>query len=236
MDGTLRGWTDSAMDRPDWLAERRAAVEADYTRDAPTYDEGFDPATPVHREFVSRLIDGCPEGGTVLDAACGTGPYVGQVLSAGRRVVGTDQSRGMLARARSKYPETRFEPVGLQELAFEGEFDAVMCIDAMEHVPPEDWPHVVRNLRRAVKPGGCGYLSLEEVEDSELARAFAEATAAGLPAVYGEDVGQDTGGYHFYADRQRVQGWLAAAGFEVIDEADERLEGYGYHHLTLRAV
>jgi ubiquinone/menaquinone biosynthesis C-methylase UbiE len=51
---------------------------------------------------VSRLIDTCPEGGTVLDAAWGTGPYVGQVLSAGRQVVGTDQSSGMLAQARSK--------------------------------------------------------------------------------------------------------------------------------------
>jgi SAM-dependent methyltransferase len=224
------------MDRSDWLAERRAAVEADYTRDAPTYDEGYDPATSIHREFVSRLIDTCPERGTVLDAACGTGTYVGQVLSAGRRVVGTDQSRGMLAQARSKYPTARFELVGLQELAFEGGFDAVMCIDAMEHVPPEDWPLVVRNLRRAVKPCGYGYLSLEGIEDAELDRAFAETTAAGLPAVYGEGVDQDTGGYHYYADRQQVQGWLARAGFEVIEEADEPLEGYGYHHLIVRAV
>jgi 2-polyprenyl-3-methyl-5-hydroxy-6-metoxy-1,4-benzoquinol methylase len=185
---------------------------------------------------VSRLIDTCPEGGTVLDAACGTCPYIGQVLDAGRRVVGTDQSRGMLAQARSKYPKTRFELVGLQELNFDGGFDAVMCIDAMEHVPPEDWPLVVRNLRRAVKRGGYGYLTLEEVSESELARTFAEATAAGLPAIYGEDVGQDTGEYHFYADRLRVRGWLAEAGFEVIEEADEPLEGYGYHHLIIRAV
>ena len=185
---------------------------------------------------MSRLIDTCPEGGTVLDAARGTGPYVGQVLSAGRRVVGTDRSIGMLAQARSKHPKTRFVLVGLQELAFDGGFDAVMCTDAMEHVPPEDWPLVVRNFRRAVKPGGYGYLSLEEVADSELDRAFAEATAAGLPAVYGEGVGQDTGGYHYYADHQQVQGWLAEAGFEVIEEADEPLEGYGYHHLILRAV
>jgi ubiquinone/menaquinone biosynthesis C-methylase UbiE len=224
------------MDRSDWLAERRAAVEADYTRDGPTYDEGYDPTTPVHREFVSRLIDTCPEGGTVLDAACGTAPYVGQVLDARRRVLGTDQSRGMLAQARSKHPKARFELIGLQELAFDGGFDAVMCIDAMEHVPPEDWPLVARNLRRAVKPGGYGYLSLEEVDGSQLDRAFAEATAAGLPAVYGEDVGQDTGGYHFYADRQWVRSWLAEAGFEVIDEADEWLQGYGYHHLMLRGI
>ena len=76
----------------------------------------------------------------MLDAACGTGKYFGMVLEAGRRVVGNDQSAGMLARARARFPAVPLERVGLQELAFNGEFDAVMCIDAMENVPPEDWP------------------------------------------------------------------------------------------------
>ncbi len=68
------------MDRRDWLAERRAAVEQDYTRGAPTYDTGYDPATPLHIRYVGLLIERSPEGGTILDAACGTGPYVYIVL------------------------------------------------------------------------------------------------------------------------------------------------------------
>ena len=83
--------------------------------------------------------------------ACGTGKYFAMVLDAGRRVVGTDQSTGMLARARARFPAVPLERVGLQELDFEAEFDAVMCIDAMENVPPEDWPTVVGNLRRALR-------------------------------------------------------------------------------------
>jgi len=59
---------------------------------------------------------------------------------------------------------------------------------------------------------------------------------AGLPAVYGEDVGDDTGGYHFYPDRERVREWLTEAGFKIVEEADERLEGYGYHHLLVRTI
>ncbi|MFQ5961736.1 MAG: class I SAM-dependent methyltransferase [Candidatus Methylomirabilales bacterium] len=223
------------MDRQEWLAERRAAVEQDYSRDASTYDDGYDPATPVHRRFVARLTETCPEGGTVLDAACGTGPYMGMVLDAGREVVGTDQSAGMLARARAKHPGVRLDQVGLQELAFEGEFDAALCIDAMEHVPPEDWSHVIANLRRALRPGGHLYLTVEEVERRELDRAFAEATAAGLPTVHGEDVGKETGGYHYYPNRTQVRRWLAVAGFTLVDDVDERLDGYGYHHLLVRA-
>jgi len=222
------------MDRAAWLAERRMAVEADYSSDAATYDDGYDPATPVHRGFVARLIETCPPGGSVLDAACGTGPYIGMVREAGRAVVGVDQSTGMLARARSKYPDVRFAHVGLQEIAFDGEFDAAMCTDAMEHVPPEDWPLVLGNLRRAVRPGGHVYLTVEEVERERRDEAFAEAVADGSPAVDGEAAVLSTGGYHYYPLREQVLGWLAETGLEIVDQADEWLDGYGYHHLFLR--
>ena len=220
-----------------WLAERRASVKEDYTRDGPTYDAGYNPATETHRRFVARLIETCPAGGTVLDAACGTAPYLGMVLGAGRRALGVDQSTGMLAQAQSKHPNARFEIVGLQELAFTGEFGGAMCIDAMEHVPPEEWPLVLGNLRRALRPGGHLYLTVEEVDRSRLDRALEEAKATGLPAVPGEDVGEGTGGYHYYPDRGQVRRWLAAEGFETVDEADEWFEehGYGYHHILVRA-
>jgi ubiquinone/menaquinone biosynthesis C-methylase UbiE len=222
------------VDRGEWLAERRAAVEHEYTLEAPTYDEGYDPATPEHRRFVARLIETCPPAGAVLDAPCGTGPYVGMVLDAGRVVVGVDQSAGMLDQARAKHPGVRFEQGGLQELAFDGEFDAAMCIDAMENVPPEDWPLVLANLRRAVRPGGHVYLTVEEIDREVIREAFEVAKAAGWPAVYGEVVEGDTAGYHFYADRDRIEGWLTDAGFEVVEDADEWLDGYGYRHLLLR--
>jgi SAM-dependent methyltransferase len=220
------------MDRREWLAARRRAVEEDYTRDAPTYDDGYDPRTPTHRRFVAALTDTCPEGGTVLDAACGTGPYMGMVLDAGRRVLGIDQSVGMLERARMKHPRVRLERMGLQELALEGECDAGMCIDAMEHIPPEEWPLVLANLRRALRPGSQLYLTVEEIDREGLDRA--SGVAADVSLVHGEDVGSDTGGYHFYPSRDQVAVWLADAGLVIVEEADEWLDGYGYHHLLVR--
>ncbi|MFQ5907650.1 MAG: class I SAM-dependent methyltransferase [Thermoplasmata archaeon] len=223
------------MDRAEWLAERRATVEQDYTRDAPTYDEGYDPRTQLHRQFVSRLIETCPDGGTILDAACGTGPYMRMILDAECEVVGVDQSAGMAERARTKHPGVRVEVMGLQEIAFEGAFEGAMCIDAMEHVPPEEWPKVLANLRTALKAGGHLYLTVEELGDrGELDRIFAEATAAGLPTVHGEDVGDGTGGYHYYPDREQIRRWLANAGFSLVEEADERIDKWGYYHLLVR--
>jgi SAM-dependent methyltransferase len=222
------------MDRAAWLRERRAAVEADYDRDAPTYDEDPYPVE-VHVRFVDQLLATCPDGALVLDAPCGTGPYFGQVAASGRRVVGADQSAGMLAQAASRGIAERVEHVGLQELPFSAEFDAVMTIDAMEHVPPEEWPGVVANIRRALKPHGHWYMTLEEVEEANLNDAFQGLMRQGLPAVLGEVVEGDTGGYHFYPGRAQALRWIADGGFELIAEDADWRDDWGYRHLLLRA-
>jgi ubiquinone/menaquinone biosynthesis C-methylase UbiE len=224
------------MDRQAWLRERRQTAEERHdTIHAFTYDEHYGEIGPTHRRFVTDLVEGCPPGGTVLDAACGTGKYFAMVLDAGRRVVGTDQSTGMLARARGRFPAVPLERVGLQELAFDGEFDAVMCIDAMENIPPEDWPRVLAGLRRALRPDGRLYLTVEEPDPADLERVQAEAVASGLPVVPGE-MAEEGAGYHYYPSRQQVGGWLEEAGLVV--EAEARSDeggGYGYLHLLTRA-
>jgi SAM-dependent methyltransferase len=223
------------MDRTAWLADRRKVVEEQYTQEGPSYDDGYDPATPIHRRFVARLIDACPEGGAVLDAACGTAPYAGMVLDADLGYMGIDQSAGMLEAAQVKWPRARFEPVGLQELAFVEAFDGIMCVDAMENVPPEDWPSVVTAFRRALRPNGFLYLTVEEIDRSEIEGAFTKARADGLPAVLGEVLEGETAGYHYYPLREQVAAWVVGAGLEIVDEADEWLDGYGYHHMLFRA-
>ena len=39
-----------------------------------------------------------------------------------------------------------------------------LTIEAMQHIPPEDWPGVLANLHRAVRPGGLVYLTVQELE------------------------------------------------------------------------
>ena len=222
------------MDRAAWLRERRQTTEERHDAiHAFTYDEEYGEIGETHRRFVADLVQRCPPGGTVLDAACGTGKYFAMVLDGGRRVVGTDQSTGMLARARARFPAVPLERVGLQELDFTGEFDAVMCVDAMENVPPEDWPKVVGNLARALRPGGQLYLTVEEVDDQELDAVFAEATAQGLPVVRGEESRE---GYHYYPPRDQVATWLEEAGLEVVAQEYSPGDGYGYLHLLTRAA
>ena len=221
------------VDREAWLRQRRQTAEERHdTIHAFTYDDQYGEIGPTHRRFVADLLERCQPGGTVLDAACGTGKYFAMVLDAGRRVVGTDQSTGMLARARARFPAVPLERVGLQELAFDAEFDAVVCIDAMENIPPEDWPRVVGNLRRALRPGGHLYLTVEQVDDEELDREFAEATARGLPVVRGEE---SRDGYHYYPSREQVGYWMEEGMLVVVAEDHSPGDGYGYLHLLARA-
>jgi len=221
-------------DRTAFLKDRRVAVMAQYDDEAAAYDDHPYPATS-HATFVRRLLDTCPAGGTVLDAPCGTGQYFELVREAGRQVVGIDQSAGMLAQARARQIATRLEQLGLQDLAFDGEFDGAMTIDAMENVSPEDWPGVLANLHRAIRPGAHLYLTVETVDDSEIDAAFADATAKRLPVVRGEVIEGDTAGYHFYPEPEQLSAWLDAEGLDLVAEGHDQEDGWGYRHLLLRS-
>jgi SAM-dependent methyltransferase len=218
------------MDRAAWLRERRDAVRADYDADAATYDDSPYPTTS-HTAFIDRLVATCPANGLVLDAPCGTGQYFARLRDAGRRVVGIDQSTGMLAQARRRGLAERLEQIGLQEMAFDAEFDGAMTVDAMENVPPEDWPLVIGNLRRAVKPGAHLYMTVEEISDADIDAAWDLNRERGLPAVRGEVIEGDTAGYHYYPGRERVRQWLTAEGLEILDEATDQEDGWAYWHM-----
>ena len=223
------------MDRLVWLAGRREAVIAAYDADAPAYDEHEYPSD-VQREWVARVLRLIPPGGTVLDAPCGTGKYLAQVAAAGHRVVGVDQSAGMLAQARARGIAVALEHTALQDLSYDRDFDAVITVDAMENVPPEDWPLVLANLHRAVRPDGVMYLTVEEVDHSRIEQALASLSARGLPAVPGEIVdGEEVAGYHYYPGQQQAVEWFGQEGLVIADEGFRRENGWGYRHFLLRA-
>jgi cyclopropane fatty-acyl-phospholipid synthase-like methyltransferase len=185
--------------------------------------------------FVRRLVETCPPGGIVLGAPCGTGKYLHLVRVAGRRVVGIDQSAGMLAQARARGLAEELLHIGLQEMNFYREFDATMTIDAMENVSPEDWPVVLANLQRAVRRGGHLYMTVEECDEDVVDAAFEASKAAGLPAVRGEVIEGNVAGYHYYPGRARVMAWLGDAGLALVDEDYEQHERWGYRHLLMRS-
>src|SRR5262249_7159871 len=100
------------MDRQTWLAQRQAAVVADYDAEPGTSDDNLYPAE-AQQEWVARLMRLVPPGGAILDAPCGTGRYFSLMADAGMQVTGVDQSAGMLAQARAKNKAGAFGPRAL---------------------------------------------------------------------------------------------------------------------------
>jgi len=221
------------MERQVWLAERRAALVDVYDAEAAAYGEGPQP-WDVQRAWVARVLGLIPPGGVVLDAPCGTGKYFAMLAAAGHRVAGADQSAGMLARARARGIAFSLERISLQDLSYDGRFDAVLTIEAMQHIPPEDWPGVLANLRRAVRRGGLVYLTVQELEQHHIQRAFESLRARGLPAVRGELVEGDTPGYHYFPGRAQAADWFGRQGLVIVDEGFWRGNGWGHHHFLLR--
>jgi ubiquinone/menaquinone biosynthesis C-methylase UbiE len=195
-----------------WIGELRRKNERQEDELSPVFDEKWGEIGHLHRVFVERFLSRLPPGGRVLDAACGTGKYFEMVLESGRSLLGVDHSGGHLARAREKFPDVPTEKTDLQDLLYREEFDGVMCVDALEMVPPEDWPVVLDRFRRALRAGGWLYLTVERVPDAAVREATRSARAEGLPIVEGEVVWPEP------------------------EDAEEpwREERYTYHHVLSR--
>jgi SAM-dependent methyltransferase len=217
------------MDRPTWLKEKRQLSEERMDHlFAPTYDENWGASIyPLHHRFVSQLIEACPPHGDILDAACGTGKYWQTILASGRTLTGIDQSQGMLACAKTKFPQVSVEKIGLQEMPYRDAFDGIICVDAMENIFPEDWLLVLNNFHQALKSPGHLYFTVEIADGQDLDRVYQAGIQKGLPVVYGEWADEE--GYHYYPSMEKVHKWIGMAGFVIVEEAEED----EYHHFLV---
>lgn len=226
--------------RKTWLRSVREENRRQEDALSPIFDERWGEIDDTHRSFVERFLSRLPPGGRVLDAACGTGKYFPMVLESGRSVLGVDHSGGHLARARAKFPNVPTERHDLQELPFRDGFDGVMCVDAMEMVPPEDWPVVLERFHRALRAGGMLYLTVERVPEDKVRELNEEARRSGFPVVDGEVMWKepDEDVYHHYPTMEQARAWLADAAFAIEEDAEGPWhdDGYAYHHVLGRGA
>ncbi len=241
-----------AMERAEWLEQMREKAEALYDHFSPQYWVKFGLyANETHREYLDKFLERVAPRSTLLSAACGAGRYDGILLEAGHSVAGIDQSEGMLARAREHFPEVQYEKMGLQEMDFREAFDGIICMDAMEHVCPEDWPGILRRFQEALKPGGVLYFTVDLAEADDVEAAYERAKALGLPVVFGEVADEveeayervkalgpravsgelsDPAVYHYHPSLEQVRAWIGQAGLAIEEEGT----GNGYEHFVVR--
>ncbi len=256
------------MDRSEWLKKVRGMAETLYDHGAPSYwTKWGKEIEPKHGQFIDKLLGQIKAPGSILDAACGAGRYDGVLLAAGHTVLGIDQSAGMLNRAREHFPKEQFPKLhylkmGLQDMDFDAVFDGVICMDAMEHICPEDWPGIMSGFHKALKPGGMLYVTVDAHDQGDYHESYERAKAMGLPVVYGEEVDElddafaeamahewndptwkpsgerlDHTVYHFHPSLEQTRQWFAQAGFTILEEytGTGYMEASYFHVLARRS-
>jgi 2-polyprenyl-3-methyl-5-hydroxy-6-metoxy-1,4-benzoquinol methylase len=102
-----------------------------------------------------RLIGAdLPKPGRALDAGCGHGAIVYELLDRGWDAHGFDASHWLIEQARAFNSEAaeRFEVGELPAVPIQGSFDLITCIEVLEHV--SEPLAVLRAFRGRLRPGG----------------------------------------------------------------------------------
>ena len=111
--------------------------------------------------LLDDLIGRLTEKANVLDAGCGAGIPVAQILSKRFIVTGVDFSEAQIELARENVPHARFLCQDMTRLDFpDGTFDAICSFYAIIHVPREEHRLLFLNFRRMLRPGGHALLCL----------------------------------------------------------------------------
>ena len=131
---------------------------------------------PGRLRWFDRFMDW--DGAAVLDLGCAGGFMAEEMTTRGARVTGIDPAADAVAAARARAAQVgqdiRYDVGVGEELPYDGGgFDAVVCVDVLEHVA--DLDRVLAEVARVLRPGGL--FLFDTINRNPLAR-FATITMA----------------------------------------------------------
>ena len=141
-----------------WFDEVAAFLGPAYLRNA------FTKGTVQEVDFLVEAL-GLVPGTRVLDVGCGPGRHALELARRGMTVTGVDRSPDFVALARevaaAEVLTAEFEILDVRDLAFDGEFDAVICLcqGGFGLLGGRDEPAVFARIARSIRTGGVLALS-----------------------------------------------------------------------------
>ncbi len=111
--------------------------------------------------LLHKFVEKMPANAKVLDAGCGAGVPISQILSERFQVTGLDFSEAQIKLAKSRVPNGTFICQDMTKLDFPDEsFDGICSYYAIIHIPREEHQALLANFYRMLKTGGCALLCL----------------------------------------------------------------------------
>lgn len=102
----------------------------------------------------------------IIELGSAHGICVPLFLGIGRHLnyTGVDISKSLLAIARRRYPHLKFKESNILDYSTlpKDTFDGFWASAIMMHIPEEDWPKMLENIEKIIKPGGVGYITLPQ--------------------------------------------------------------------------
>ena len=194
----------STADRLANMTDPRRTVRAGYDAISGRY-LAERPTDSADVALLDDLISRLAPRSRVLDAGCGAGvPVTQRVLDADLITTALDFSAAQLGLARDLVPGAGLVQGDLTVLPFPDQrFDAVVSFYAVIHVPRDDHPAVLDEMRRVLRPGGWALLCLG---------------AGDNPGDHDEDswLGAPMYWSHFDADTNRRL--VRDAGLDIVDD------------------
>lgn len=124
----------------------------------------------VNGAYFDTLIHHFPQAGKLLDLGCGGGqPVTAYFSEKGFDVVGVDVSANMIEIARREIPGGQFFESDMVDCTFNPqEFDVIISLFAIIHVPQDRQRLLFKKMHAWLKPAGVSYLTLGYREEKEL--------------------------------------------------------------------
>jgi len=154
----------------------------DYDDEAARYDEsrGGEPRAEAAARAVGGLLPATAR--RVVDVGCGTGLVTARLRAAGRCVVGTDRSMGMLRLAEARLPGAAVRSDATALPLADASVDAVTMVWVLHLLDADTVGRVLAEAVRVLRPGGCVVSTVDKdaaglAVDSDVAAVLRPATA-----------------------------------------------------------